>query len=83
MSGRTIKWHRAITRRKLHSARGFGRSVQLDGGIYRPRASTFREDPLPDRPVTHRGVTLAHVAWLDRPDPETNSPAQPLQLDRR
>ena len=32
-------------------------------------ASTFREDPLPDRTVVERGVTLHRVRWLERPDP--------------
>lgn len=32
-------------------------------------ASTFREDPLPERKPTDRNVTLPHVKWLDRPDP--------------
>lgn len=32
-------------------------------------ASTFREDPLPDRKINNRGVSLPTVKWLERPDP--------------
>jgi len=32
-------------------------------------ASTFREDPLPDRSIKPRSVTLPRVRWLERPDP--------------
>jgi hypothetical protein len=31
--------------------------------------STFREDPLPDRPMKERPVSLPRVKWLERPDP--------------
>ena len=32
-------------------------------------ASRFREDPLPDRPMRNRGVTLPKLKFLERPDP--------------
>ena len=61
MSSQDRQWHRAIVRDRLRQ----------NSKNYRPLlrticAKTFREDPLPDRPMRDRGVSLPKLKFLER-----------------
>ncbi len=62
---RIMNYERAQRRAKLKPVRDVSGPLRT-----LMSASTFREDPLPDRPMKDRpAVTLPRVKWLERPDP--------------
>lgn len=66
MANQDRNWNRIAKLRQVSSMLASGPKDLLR---VRMCAMTFREDPLPERTITDRGVSLPRVRWLERPDP--------------